>query len=353
MGKRCYYEVLGVSREADLVTIKKSYRRVALDCHPDRCPGDKTAEERFKEAAEAFDVLSNQEKRAIYDRYGHEGLQGRMATGFSGIEDIFSHFGDVFGDIFGMGDFFGRRTASRRRVERGADYRYDLVIPLEEAVSGIEREIELGEEALCEACKGSGMEPGTSAEQCPDCDGSGQSMERKGFFTLATTCYTCRGQGRIVKTPCKKCRGNGRMPAKRTVKVRIPAGVDTGMRLRLQGQGEKMPPPGEPGDLYVFITVEDHERFERHGDDLYTLVDVSFAQAALGTKRDLGAIDGTIALDIPAGTQPGEMLRVPRCGVPHVDGDGRGDLFARIRVAVPKKLSKEARKLIQELEPLL
>lgn len=354
MEKRCYYEVLGVSRNADEITIKKAYRQLALKHHPDRNPGDQQCEALFKEAAEAFEVLSSPEKRAIYDRFGHEGLQGRhMQPGFSGLDDIFSHFGDIFGDLFGFGDMFGGRGRERRRRPRGSDYRYDLALTLEEVLNGVEREITLDEQGVCPACQGTGAKPGTRPEPCPHCDGAGQVVHSRGFFTMASTCAACRGTGQVIKTPCKECRGQGRVPSQRKVTVQVPAGVATGMRLRLSGQGERLPEPADPGDLYIFLHVKPHPRFERHEDDLATTLEVGFVQAALGAEITLEGLDGPVPVLVPEGSQPGDLLRVQGRGVPNVDGERRGDLLVRIQVTVPKKLTKKAREILDELKPYL
>jgi len=355
MEKRCYYEVLGVERDADVTIIKKSYRRIALECHPDRCPDDADAEARFKEAAEAYEVLSNREKRAIYDRYGHAGLQGGgFSPGFSSIEDIFSNFGDIFGDIFGMGDFFGRRGGPRRhRMPQGADYRYDMELKLDEVMSGVEKEITIEEDAACGECGGTGAENGTSPEPCETCGGQGQVVQSQGFFTMATVCPDCRGRGSVIRSACPECGGSGKIPRERKLKVKVPAGVDTGMRLRLQGQGERPPEPAVPGDLYVFFRIEPHAEYERKGDHLLGKLHVNFAEAALGGSTTVEAIDGPVDISVPAGSQPGDIIKIPDRGVPNVDDGRRGDLYIQIILDVPEKLPRKAKKLLNELKPYL
>ena len=355
MEKQCYYEVLGVERSADVSTIKKSYRKIALECHPDRCPDDKEAEARFKEAAEAYEVLSNQEKRSIYDRYGHAGLQGGgFSPGFRSMDDIFSNFGDIFGDIFGMGDFFGRHGGRRRqRVRRGSDFRYDMELSLEEVMTGLEKEITVDDNAVCTECGGTGAEKGSSPETCMTCNGQGQVVQSQGFFSMASTCPTCRGSGTVIKNPCSECNGAGVVPEQRKLKVQVPAGVDTGMRLRLQGQGERLPEPGVPGDLYVFFRIEPHPEYERKGDHLLGKLHINFAEAVLGESATLEVIDGPVEITVPAGSQPGDIIRIAQRGVPNVDDGRRGDLFIQLILDVPHKLPRKAKKILKELRPFL
>jgi molecular chaperone DnaJ len=350
-GKRDYYEVLGVSRDADARQIKQSYRRLAMEFHPDRNPDRPDAEERFKEAAEAYEVLSNPEKREIYDRFGHEGLHGQ--PGFSGVDDIFTHFGDIFSDFFG-GDLFGGRRRSRPpRPARGADLRYDLQIAFEEAFCGTKKKVEISQLRHCDACGGSGATAGTTPEACHTCQGSGQVVQRAGFMTLATTCPTCSGKGAVVREPCEKCGGMGRAPYTRTVTATVPAGVDTGMRLRLAGEGEHPEHGGESGDLYIFIEVLPHERLVREGNDLFVDVTVPFTKAMLSHSVRVELIDETLEVEVPPGIQPGQQIVLKGKGVPFVGRSGSGDLVVALKIELPAKLDKKARDLVTELDELL
>jgi molecular chaperone DnaJ len=346
MFKRDYYEVLGVSREADEEEVKKAYRRLAMKYHPDRNPGDHEAEERFKEAAEAYEVLRNHEKREIYDRFGHEGLAGTGFKGFSGFEDIFTSFGDIFEDFFG----FGTRTKMRNRPRQGQSLRYDLELTLEEAFSGKEQEIEFRRLETCATCNGSGVSPGSQLQVCGTCQGRGQVVRSQGFFQISTTCPACHGQGRIITDPCDDCSGAGKVKVDRKVTLRIPPGVDTGSQLRLQGEGEPGDLGGPRGDLFVVIHVKEHAFFRREGEHLYCEVPVSFVQATLGDKLSiplLGEEEG-YELNIPGGTQPGEVLTLPGLGMPLLQRSRRGDLFVRVIVKIPKRLSQRQRELLEE-----
>lgn len=350
MAKRDFYEILGVSRDATTKEIKQAYRRLALELHPDRNPGDKEAEERFKEAAEAYEVLSNPEKREIYDRFGYEGLRGQ--TGFTGVEDIFSSFGDIFSEFFG-GDIFGSRYRSRPpRPVRGADLRYDLKLSFEEAMKGVKKEIKLKHLRRCQECDGTGAAAGTHPEACGTCRGQGQVVQRTGFMTLSTTCPACNGRGTWIPTPCDNCEGTGRAPFTRSVTASVPAGIGTGMRLRLAGEGEHPESGGEPGDLYVFIEVEAHERFERDGDDLVCQVTVPYTQAILGHTLEIELLNERIPIEVPPGTQPEEQVRVKGKGVPHVGRTGAGDLVVEVKVALPTSISAKEKKLLRELDSL-
>ncbi|MDD2671073.1 MAG: molecular chaperone DnaJ [Syntrophales bacterium] len=344
MTKRDYYEILGVSRNASEEEIKKSYRKLAMRHHPDRNPGSKDAEEKFKEASEAYEVLRDPEKRELYDNYGHEGLSGAGFRGFSGFEDIFSSFGDIFEDVFG---FTGTRH-SRRTVRAGADLRYDLTINLMESAFGTSKEIEVEKFEICGECRGSGAEPGTSPEICPRCRGSGQVTQSSGFFTISTTCPQCRGSGRIIKKPCRVCHGAGRVRAKKKVQLKIPPGVETGSRLRLRGEGEEGQPGAPSGDLYVFIHVQEHEFFKRDGDDIYCQIPISITQAVLGGSVEVPTLEGQEQLKIPRGTQSGKVFRFKGKGIPHLRGYGRGDQVVQAIVKVPTHITKKQEELLKE-----
>lgn len=347
--KRDYYQILGVGRDASEEEIKKSYRKLALKYHPDRNPGNKEAEEAFKEAAEAYEVLSDPEKREIYDRYGHEGLSGTGYRGFTGFEEIFASFGDIFGDVFGFGS---SRSRSRSAARAGADLRYDLRISFMEAALGTTREITLKKYGLCTTCRGSGCAPGTAPEICGRCHGRGQVMQSSGFFSITSTCPQCRGQGSVVTTPCRECSGSGKIRISKTVQLKIPAGVETGSRLRLKGEGEEGLHGGPNGDLYVFIEVEPHEIFERNGDDVYCRLPISFVKAALGGSVDAPTIDGVERLKIPRGTQTGKIFRLKGRGITHLRGYGRGDHVIEAVITVPTNLTKRQEELLREFERL-
>ncbi|MCP4599507.1 MAG: molecular chaperone DnaJ [Proteobacteria bacterium] len=353
MAKRDYYEILGISRDASIKEIKQTYRRMAMELHPDRNPGDHEAEERFKEAAEAYDVLINPEKREIYDRFGHEGLHGQ--TGFTGVEDIFSSFGDIFSDFFGGDVFSGRRRSSQPpRPARGADLRYDLRLTFEEAMRGAKKQIDLTQLRRCQDCDGIGAAPGSQPEVCSTCNGQGQVIQRTGFMTLSTTCPACVGRGMWIPNPCEHCNGTGRAPFSRTVTATVPAGVGTGMRLRLAGEGEH-PESGtgrEPGDLYIFIEVESHDRFERDDDDLHYLVTIPYTRAILGHVVEIQLPDELVCADIPPGAQPGEEIRVKGKGVPYIGRSGAGDLVITVSVELPRNLTDEEIELLKQLDSL-
>jgi molecular chaperone DnaJ len=344
-----YYEILGIPPGADAKQIKQAYRKLALELHPDRNPGNTAAEERFKEAAEAYDVLSNPEKREIYDRFGHGGLHGQ--TGFTGVEDIFTHFGDLFSDFFG-GDLFGHRRSRPPRPARGADLRHDLALSFEEAIRGAKKKIDLSQLRRCERCGGSGSSPGSTPETCATCHGHGQVVQRTGFMTLTTTCPECSGRGTRVVDPCDDCAGTGLAPHARTVTATLPPGVDTGMRLRLAGEGEHPEHGGEPGDLYIFITVRPHERLERHGNDLRCTVRMPYTKAILGHRVALSLVDEEVEVAIPHGIQPGEEIRLVGKGVPYVGRRGRGDLIVTVQVDLPRETGAAERRLLQQLDAL-
>ena len=347
MIKEDYYEILGVSRNATDDEIKKAYRQMALKYHPDRNPGDTNAEEQFKRASEAYEVLRDPQKREVYNLYGHDGLRGTGFTGFRGFDDIFSSFGDIFEDFFG----FGTR-AGRRRAQPGADLRYDLKISLQEAALGKEMEIEIPKRGRCTICSGTGAEPGTSPQVCPQCNGRGSIMRSQGFFAISTTCQRCGGQGTIITSPCKHCGGTGVTKETTKVSLRIPAGVDTGSRLRLRGEGEAGERGGGPGDLYVVIHVEPHELFDRDGDDLLLSLPISFTMAALGGEVEVPTLNGTKKIQIPKGTQPGDIFTLKGEGIPHLSRRGRGSQIIHVNVQIPRKLNKEQEKLLQEFAEL-
>ncbi len=349
MTKRDYYEILGVDRNTSEDEIKKSYRKLAMKYHPDRNPGNKNAEEKFKEAAEAYEVLQDSEKRNIYDKYGHEGLTGTGFRGFSGFEDIFSSFGDIFEDVFGFST--GRRrpgTADRP----GSDLRYDLNISFTDAAFGTSTDIEIGKLVKCWECGGTGATPGTAPEICPRCGGRGQVTQSSGFFSISTTCPKCHGEGRTIKNPCRVCMGTGRAKTKRTVHIKVPAGVDTGSRLRLNGEGEEGEFGGPSGDLYIFIYVEPHEFFKREGDDILCQVPISITQAALGANIEVPTMEGTERIKIPKGTQNGKLFRLKRKGILHLRGFGRGDQIVQIIIKIPTNLNKKQEKLLREFAKL-
>ncbi len=345
MTKRCYYEILSVSRNATEEEIKKSYRRLAMQYHPDRNPGDRDAEERFKEAAEAYEVLSDTQKREIYNQYGHEGLSSSGFQGFSGFEDIFSSFGDIFGDIFGFSNGRGR---SRTSARAGADLRYDLQISFMEAAFGLTKDIEIEKLARCHECGGSGSAPGTSPEVCPRCRGRGQVTQSSGFFSISSICPNCRGQGQIITQPCQNCRGGGREKINKTAQIKIPAGVETGSRLRLRGEGEQGEHGGPNGDLYIFIHVQEHEFFQRSDDDIICRVPISFVQAALGDSIEVPTLTGTEKLKIPRGTQSGKIFRLKGKGIAHLRGFGRGDQIIETIVTIPTNLNRRQEEILKE-----
>ena len=347
--KRDYYVVLSVTREASDDEIKKAYRQAALKHHPDRNPGDKAAEEKFKEASEAYSVLSDAEKRQAYDRFGHAGLNG--AQGFDGVGDILSHFQDMFSDFFGGFGGQAQGGGRRKRAERGQDVRVEAVISLRDALLGGKHEINVSGAAPCDTCHGAGAEPGTKTETCSQCRGSGQVTAQRGFIMFSSPCARCRGTGQYLPSPCKACNGSGAVERQRKVIVAIPGGIDSGQRLRVPRQGMPGPEGLPAGDLYVDIEVEADERFERQGADLGTRASISFAEAALGSKLEITMPDDTvISAEVAPGTQPNSIIVVRGQGMPRLDRHGRGDLHVAVNVRVPTKLSKQAKKLLRELE---
>lgn len=352
-GSRDLYDVLGVPRGASGTDLKKAYRQLAQQYHPDKCPGDKTAEDKFKEAANAYQILSDDEKRAAYDRYGLDGLRrgsggggapGAGFRGFESVEDIFSAFGDLFGD------FFGRR-AQERQPARGADLRLELSITFHEAVWGVRKDVEVTRTAGCPACRGTGAARGAKAEPCHPCQGRGHVHHAQGFFMVQTTCAQCRGAGKLIKDPCGDCRGRGVRPETATISLTIPAGVDDGQTLRVAGNGDRAP-GGSAGDLYVVLCVDDDDRFVREGADVTSEVSISFAQAALGGEIEVDTLDGdcedTVILELAPGTQPGDLVVRRGQGIPHVDGPGRGDHVVEFKIEVPKRLTQRQEEILRE-----
>ncbi len=351
MSKRDYYDVLGVARDADTQELKKAYRQLAIKYHPDRNPGDSSAEERFKEAAEAYSVLSDAEKRARYDRFGMAGLGGAGAGGFNPAD--FSDFADILGDFFGFGDVFGGGRGGRQsRMRRGSDLRYNLQIKFEEAVRGVNTKIKIPKLETCSACRGSGANPATGPATCNACSGQGQLRYQQGFFTISKTCPQCGGSGRVIRDPCAECRGNGHIQREKTLELRIPAGVDNGSRLRVAGEGDPGAAGGPPGDLYVVLSVEAHPFFERQGNDLHCNLPISFSQAALGAELEIPTLDGREKVRVPEGTQTGTVFRLKGKGVAALNGRGRGDQFIKVNVVTPRKLDREQRELFHRLAEL-
>jgi molecular chaperone DnaJ len=349
---RDYYEILGVDRNASDAEIKKAYRRLAVKYHPDRNDGSKEAEEKFKELAEAYSVLTDSQKRSLYDRFGKDGLKGAgFSPGFSSVDDILSNFGSIFGDLFGFG--FGGGTRGRRRngPMQGADLRYDLEIPFDEAILGVEREINLTHAVQCSTCNGSGAQPGTGKNTCKQCQGRGQIMQSQGFFTISTTCPICRGEGQVIESPCKDCGGSGLTEKDRKVTLTIPAGVDDGTRMRLNGEGEGGLRGGPPGDLYVILHVLPHKRFVRDGYDLHIEQEIDFIQAILGTSLTVPLIDGEDGetdVEVSSGTQPADRTVLRGLGVPHIRGRGKGNLIVHWKVKIPKKLKRDQEDLLRQ-----
>lgn len=350
MAERDYYEILGVQREASTDELKKAYRKLALKFHPDRNPGDKSAEAQFKEAAEAYAVLSDPEKRQRYDRFGREGLGGQ--PGFSGFDqEVFGDFGDILGNLFGFGSIFG--GGGRRGPRAGQDLRYDLEISFDQAAAGLEAPIVVPRLDRCATCKGTGAKGKDGIKTCATCRGRGQVAFQQGFFTIARTCSSCGGAGKRIVTPCPTCAGQGRVQTSSTITVRVPAGVDDGMRLRVSGEGEASPDGGPSGDLYVVLRVAPHPVFQREGSQLHCEVAITFAQAALGTVVRVPLIGGgEEELDVGAGTQSGTVIRLRGKGLPALDRNGRGDLHVTIRVETPRRISAEQRELLEKLAEL-
>ncbi|NPA48402.1 MAG: molecular chaperone DnaJ [Thermodesulfobacteria bacterium] len=348
MSRKDYYEILGVPRNASQEEIKKAYRRLAREYHPDLRPGDKEAEERFKEISEAYEVLSDPEKRAVYDSKGFAGLHDQGYQGFTDVEDIFSAFSDIFEEFLGGFAGFTRRRRAERRPRRGADLSYEVTVNLEDVYFGREIELELERYENCEACGGSGLAPGARAQYCPTCKGRGHVVHTEGFFRLSATCPTCHGAGTFISDPCPQCRGEGRVFRRKKLKVRIPPGIDDGAVIKVAGEGEAGLFGGPPGDLYLRVHVLPHETFERRGKDLYLEVPISVVEAMLGGEVEVPTFEGEIKVKIPRGIQPGDTLAVEEKGLPDVHGGKRGDLILRFKVEIPKDLTKRQEELLQE-----
>jgi len=347
--QRDFYEVLGVSKTASVEEIKSSYRKAALKWHPDRHPADKEeAEVKFRECTEAYSVLSDPEKRQVYDTYGHAGLSS-SAGGVDFNGTIFQDFHDIFGDFFGFEDILGGGRRGRSRSQRGADLRYDMTLTFEEAAAGVATKIKVPRQEFCGACKGTGAKAGTGATTCQTCNGRGQLAYQQGFFTITRTCPSCQGAGQIIRERCPECRGQGRIEKEKTIDLRIPAGVDTGTRMRVQGEGEVGVNGGAPGDLYVVLEVKEHTFFERRNADLYCTIPISIVQAALGTELQVPGLNGEEKLKISEGTQSGAVFRIKGKGLPDPRGGGRGDLYYHVQVLTPSKLTREQRKLMEQL----
>ena len=347
VSKADYYEILGVSRDASEQELKSAYRKLALKYHPDRNPGDHAAEEKFKEASEAYQVLCDADKRAAYDRFGHAGVSGGGPGGFggfSGAVDLGDIFGDLFGEMFNMG---GQQRASRQM--RGDDLRYDLTIDFQEAVFGTEKEIRIRRLEACETCKGAGSKSGRGPVTCPQCQGRGQVRYQQGFFSVARTCNACAGRGSIISDPCDTCRGETRVTKEIKLTVKVPAGVEEGTRIRYGGEGDVGRTNGPSGDLYIVLSIRAHDFFQREGQNLHCVIPISFPQAALGAEIEIEGVDGAVMLKVPEGIQSGKEIRVRGKGVPYLNEKGRGDLIVRVVVQIPKKLSKAQRDLITQL----
>jgi molecular chaperone DnaJ len=346
-GKRDYYEVLGVGREGSADEIKKSYRKLALKYHPDRNPDNKEAEASFREAAEAYEVLSDDQKKAQYDRFGHEGVRGAAGGGSGSMEDIFSNFGDVFGGSIFEDFFGGRGGGGQQRQQKGASLRCQLSISFIESSTGCTKTIELSRQESCGTCDGSGAKPGTKPVTCSTCKGHGEVTQSQGFFSVRTPCPKCQGSGQSIETPCTTCQGRGRQPKRTKVEVRIPAGIEDGTRLRVQGEGEAGPQGGLRGDLMCYVQVQSHVLFQRDGDNVYCQVPITFTEAALSSEVTIPTLKGKSTMTIPAGTQSGQVFRLRGQGFPNVHGQGVGDQMVEIAIEVPKKLSDKQEELLR------
>jgi molecular chaperone DnaJ len=349
--KRDYYEVLSITRDCDEQMLKSAYRKLALQYHPDRNPGNHDAEEKFKEAAEAYAVLSDPQKRAAYDRFGHQGVGANGAGGFD--ESAFADFGDILGDLFGLGDIFGQRRGRSRGPQRGEDLRYDLEITFEDSMRGMSADLQIPRMEACSRCQGTGGEPNGGLITCSVCNGRGEVLYQQSFLSIRKTCPTCGGRGKVIRQACTQCRGEGFHRTEKKLKVNIPAGVDNGTRLRLSSEGNPGPAGAQPGDLYVVIKVAEHSVFERRDNDLHCTLPINVAQAALGAEIDIETFDGSQQIKIPEGTQSGAHFRLRHLGVPHLNSRARGDLYVHVDVQVPKKLTRDQRRLFEELRQVL
>ncbi|MDY6935244.1 MAG: molecular chaperone DnaJ [Spirochaetota bacterium] len=353
--KRDYYDVLGIKKNAADDEIKQAYRKLALKYHPDKNKGNPEAEDKFKEATEAYEILRDPKKRAAYDRYGHDGVSGFEGFGrgaYTDFSDIFGDLdlGDIFESFFGSG--MGAKTKSRR-VRRGADIQYDLVITLEDAAFGKEVKIEVPRDETCPSCDGTGSASGTKPSVCPVCNGTGNIRQTQGFFSISQTCYKCRGDGKIITSPCKTCSGRGLVPKRRNISVKIPPGVESGSRLKISGEGEQGPHGGPSGDLYVFMHIQKHNVFERHGNDIVNIADISFPMACLGGEIQVPTISGKKAkMKIPPGTENGQIFRLKGNGIPYLGSYGKGDQLIKVNLIVPKKLTPRQKELLQEFAKL-
>jgi len=346
--QRDLYEVLGIDRSASQSEVATAYRKIAIQCHPDKNPDDEVAIERFKEASHAFEILHDEEKRARYDRFGHAGVNGQTASagGFSDVEDIFSAFGDIFGDIFGGG------RSRRSRVRKGRDVRCDVTLTLQEAARGVHKTVEFKRHEPCETCEGTGAAPGSTQETCNYCGGHGQVVQQAGIIRVQTTCPACHGEGSTVSSPCRECRGSGKRLQKVQAEVQIPAGVDDGMQVRIAGQGEPSPNGGPPGDCYCFVSVAPHPLFDREGQHLICRIPITYSQAVLGCTLEVPTLDGPADVEIPPGTQSGEAFRLTGKGIPDPRVVGVGDLLVQVNIEVPNKVTPEEEKLLRELAEL-
>jgi len=352
VAKRDYYEVLGVARDCDNEVLKGAYRKLALQHHPDRNPGNHHAEEKFKEAAEAYSVLSDPQKRAAFDRFGHQGVPTAAGGGFdaNGFPDL----GDILNEMFGFGEVFGGGSKQRRtRAQRGEDVRYDLDISFEDSMRGMAADLQIPRMEECGRCKGQGAEPEDGLTTCPMCRGRGEVIYQQAFLSVRRTCTQCNGRGQIIRRPCKECKGQAYLRRERKLKVNIPAGVDNGTQMRLSQEGQPGANGGPPGDLFVVLKVAEHPIFERHEYDLHCTVPVNIAQAALGCSVDILTFDGLQHVKVPEGSQAGARLRLKGLGVPHLNSSSRGDLFVHVSVKVPQKLTRDQRRLLEELRDVL
>lgn len=350
MAGKDYYEELGVERDADAASLKSAYRKLAMQYHPDRNPGNNEAEARFKSIGEAYEVLKDPQKRAAYDRFGHDAFQQGMGGG-GGTQGDFGDIGDIFETIFGSAFGGGAGAGARQQPRRGADLRYDMEISLDDAFHGVSKTIEIEVSQSCDTCDGSGATPGTGERRCNMCNGMGKVRAKQGFFVVERPCPTCHGRGAVIEDPCRECRGEGRLDMPQTLEVDIPPGVDTGTRIRLSGKGEAGPRGAPSGDLYIFVHVKQHQLFDREGTTLATRVPISFTTAALGGCVDIPDLDGdTNTLEIPAGIQSGKQLRIRGAGMPVLQGRGRGDMIVEISVETPTKLSKAQREILKQFQ---